>query len=1143
MNSVLSYIAGFIVLVLFAALVGPSFVDWNSFRGDIEERLSVMTGWDAQISGDINFVILPAPSFKLNGVRFTRPQDETHVLAQMGTFEGEVALAPLLGGNVDVTQVRIADFTFSVSADEAGRSDWSHLFNASGGYFGPESIRLEDMRLERGTFIYRDERRGTAMELTDVTGTFYAASLSGPLRTDLTFQHAGETVHAEIAAGDFGGTRAFPLSTAFTFEERQARLSFSGIATEFSQSGRIDGSLQATSGVDEAGEPLVKLDAGLVAGRGEATLRALKLSVPGSSFKGDASFNWRRDPRGRVSLQSQSADLGALRPGGGTGDALEALFDRLPARFALEAEVETEGVLFEGRTAKALKARFTRQDAVWELEEAVLDLPHGGRLSLSATQTEMTQPQGGIRYDSRFDLTAPNAQLLANWAAGDGTASSNGGAVPLHLTGSAAFTKRLWRFYNLELALGAEEPNLRGGVSFARSARPAIGIEAHGDEIDLSPLAPLQRLLPETPEDTVAAYDINTVISGKALSYEGWTASQFDMEASLRDGALAVERFALADESGARLSVSGRLAGVMDEPSGALQGRVDAADPGTTLFGLLDESWPRDTFTPLSVYFEVQGEADEAGSHFATVDLSGRAGESSLTGVLKRRRAAESDEGIYDGVFSLSSEDGAALLSQLGFTPSDSVSGSGELRLQFTGGAGAGYETSLRLAANGADASLKGRVSGEPALVPDHFDGRFDVSAPQLEAIVNGLGVSEGDAASLMRLMVKNGARGGVLAGGALKREGGLWSFSDIEAVAGTFRLSGALNWREGGAESLPHLSGAVEVSRLALDPVLSAGVAPGDVWPTAPLDWRALGAFTADVDFKADRMSLADIPVEEVESHIAVQEGVLSVSPFTGMFAESRMTLGARFEGGETEPALDLKLSIEQADMAQASALAFGAPAGQGRLALDMQLEGKGRSWLALVSSLSGSGKFAAEEGHLNGFDLAAFSSGLAALHEPDDFAVLKETTLEEGQTPFERVAAGFKVEEGLLQSEPLELAVPASPEAAGKIYADIARLRGDVELTLPLTEPENVPALDFVAAGPLRNMRARFDTGAVERFVSRQLLARQMEEAGVEDLPEELEELIGAPPADNDNEAGEEMLENAPDAPTPLERPGRAS
>lgn len=1141
MNSVLSYIAGFIVLVLFAALVGPSFVDWNSFRGDIEERLSVMTGWDAQISGDINFVILPAPSFKLSGVRFTRPQDETHVLAQMGTFEGEVALAPLLGGNVDVTQVRIADFTFSVSADEAGRSDWSHLFNTSGGYFGPDSIRLEDMRLERGTFIYQDARRGTAMELTDIEGTFYAASLSGPLRTDLTFQHAGETVHAEIAAGDFGGTRAFPLSTAFTFEDRQARLSFSGIATEFSQSGRIDGSLQATSGVDQAGEPLIKLDAGLVAGPGEATLRALKLSVPGSSFKGDASFNWRRDPRGRVSLQSQSADLGALQAGGGTGDALEALFDRLPARFALAAEVETEGVLFEGRTAKALKARLVRQDGVWELEEAVLDLPHGGRLSLSARQTEMSQ--GAIRYDSRFELTAPNAQLLASWAAGDGAASANGGAVPLHLVGSAAFTKRLWRFYNLELALGAEEPNLRGGVSFARSARPAIGIEAHGNQIDLSPLAPLQRLLPDVQEETVAAYDINTVISGKTLSYDGWTVSQLDMEASLRDGALAVERFALADESGARLSVSGRLAGVMDEPSGALQGRVDAADPGTTLFGLLDESWQRDTFTPLSVYFEVQGQADEAGSHFATVDLSGRTGESSLTGVLKRRRAAERDAAIYDGVFSLSSEDGAALLSQLGFMPSDSVSGSGELRLQFTGGADAGYETSLRLAANGADASLKGRVTGEPALVPDTFDGRFDVSAPQLEAIVDGLGVREGDAASLMRLLVKNGARGGVLAGGALEREDGLWSFSDVEAVAGTFRLSGAVDWREGGAESLPHLSGAVEVSRLALDPVLSAGVAPGDVWPTAPLDWRALGAFTADVDFKAARMSLADIPVEGVESHIAVQEGVLSVSPFTAMFAESRITLGARFEGGKAEPALDLKLSIEQADMAQASALAFAAPTGQGRLALDMQLEGKGRSWLALVSSLSGAGKFAAEEGHLNGFDLAAFSRGLSALREPDDFAVLKETTLEEGQTPFNRVAAGFEVEEGLLESEPLALAVLASPGASGKIYADIARLRGDVELTLPLTGPENVPALDFMAAGPLRDMRARFDTGAVERFVSRQLLARQMEEAGVEDLPEELEELIGAPPAENDNEAGGERLENAPDAPTPLERPGRAS
>ncbi len=61
MNSVLSYIAAFIVVVLFAALIGPSFVDWNSFRGEIESRLSEATGWQAEVSGDIHFVLQPRP--------------------------------------------------------------------------------------------------------------------------------------------------------------------------------------------------------------------------------------------------------------------------------------------------------------------------------------------------------------------------------------------------------------------------------------------------------------------------------------------------------------------------------------------------------------------------------------------------------------------------------------------------------------------------------------------------------------------------------------------------------------------------------------------------------------------------------------------------------------------------------------------------------------------------------------------------------------------------------------------------------------------------------------------------------------------------------------------------------------------------
>ena len=61
MNTFLSYLAGFIALLLVAALAGPTFVDWNQFRGEFEAQAQKITGREVTIGGDISFVVLPAP--------------------------------------------------------------------------------------------------------------------------------------------------------------------------------------------------------------------------------------------------------------------------------------------------------------------------------------------------------------------------------------------------------------------------------------------------------------------------------------------------------------------------------------------------------------------------------------------------------------------------------------------------------------------------------------------------------------------------------------------------------------------------------------------------------------------------------------------------------------------------------------------------------------------------------------------------------------------------------------------------------------------------------------------------------------------------------------------------------------------------
>src|SRR5690606_15230250 len=118
LNSILTYIAGLLVLLLFAALVGPSLVDWNQFRAEIEAQASEAAGRPVSIGGDIRFRILPAPHLTLGKVKVGHNPNADALPSELNfaTFseiDGEVALAPLLGGDIQITSVRIVEPEFN----------------------------------------------------------------------------------------------------------------------------------------------------------------------------------------------------------------------------------------------------------------------------------------------------------------------------------------------------------------------------------------------------------------------------------------------------------------------------------------------------------------------------------------------------------------------------------------------------------------------------------------------------------------------------------------------------------------------------------------------------------------------------------------------------------------------------------------------------------------------------------------------------------------------------------------------------------------------------------------------------------------------------------------------------------------------
>ncbi len=68
MQTTLLGLAIALILALLAALVGPYFIDWNTYRPRFEAEASRLVGLPVRVGGAIDVRILPTPTLLLNGV-------------------------------------------------------------------------------------------------------------------------------------------------------------------------------------------------------------------------------------------------------------------------------------------------------------------------------------------------------------------------------------------------------------------------------------------------------------------------------------------------------------------------------------------------------------------------------------------------------------------------------------------------------------------------------------------------------------------------------------------------------------------------------------------------------------------------------------------------------------------------------------------------------------------------------------------------------------------------------------------------------------------------------------------------------------------------------------------------------------------
>lgn len=117
-------VGSLLVLVLCAALVGPYFIDWTSYRADFEREASAILRRKVTVEGEATARLLPFPSVTFSNVSVAGGPDGQPAMT-VETFSMDAELAPFLSGEVLIFDMRLVrpKATIDIAAD--GTVDWA----------------------------------------------------------------------------------------------------------------------------------------------------------------------------------------------------------------------------------------------------------------------------------------------------------------------------------------------------------------------------------------------------------------------------------------------------------------------------------------------------------------------------------------------------------------------------------------------------------------------------------------------------------------------------------------------------------------------------------------------------------------------------------------------------------------------------------------------------------------------------------------------------------------------------------------------------------------------------------------------------------------------------------------------------------
>ncbi|QPC88174.1 AsmA family protein [Mesorhizobium sp. NBSH29] len=1132
MARVFVIVGGLLVLVLSAALVGPHFVDWTSYRAQFERESSALLGRRVTVEGGVTARLLPFPSLTFSDVVVDgASESEPSVTAE--TFSMDAELAPFLRGEVLIFDMRLVRPRVVVNIAEDGTVDWTTRPSSP---FSASQISLEKLTITEGAVVLTDGASKRVFELNDVNAVASARSFAGPWRADGTLNADGIRTAVSIATGKPGDDgklrlklKLDPLSLPVSIEadgdlslDENRGMVYGGtfrLAAGDNGDTRLRSSDGETFRVAEDGRTRTNVAPNRMSGT--FAIDHTRLAVEEFRFEtgplddpytaeGRAFIDIGAEPRFSIEAngaQVRFADVQDQNNGLRLGvrmAALQALLANVP-RPAIPGTVSVNlPALVAGDTTIrdiTLSAEPTPQG--WKVASIAATLP--GRTRLEGEGLLSTGDAFGFTGSLLLAVAQPSG--FAAWLTPDVDEAIR--RMPAAgFRAQVALTPERQRFSDLELVLG--QAKFRGEIDSQqpRDALPFLRARLEGGALDVDGLAAMAALfISEKGANRLAGRDFDLDLKAGPISAFGLTAESIDTALRMRQGTLEIDRLSVGGLEGATLNVTASVKGFPQNPEGNADVSVLAADLAP-LLAVVADRYP-DSFvapalaqraamypglfedTRLKVVASVASNGD--GTHGVALSASGNTGGSVVTLTASGNGLPSAPGKAKVSLsYSATNNNAEALLALYGIPALPlGMIGSGEMTVSAMGTPRGGMETTATL--NGADmkADFSGTVTASNTAVT--ATGPVNIKAADIEPWLMTAGV--GLPGMGMGLPVALSATADFGRGSLV--------FSDLTGTVAGIEASGSITTEI--KRDLPHLTGTLKLGALDFGaPVAmvlgSASLEGGDVWPKTPFQQRSSLPFTAEMDLEAASV-LAGPFGDAANAHGKLRldlEG-LRVSELSAEFAGGVVGGFGELKNTNGTGLLSAQLKLDGVDVGQLLPQTGLAA----RATITSVVSASGKSVEGMVAALSGSGTVSTERLVIARVNPDAITPLLAAADaagreiDADRTADFAPEIILSGEFDTGRADLAFTIAGGVLRAPPLVLrsrdaTLNANLRAdfnLGAITADgtIAYDPGDEKLV------GSDPVVLFVVEGPTAELEKQLKTDPLAQFLTQRALEKE--------------------------------------------------